>query len=105
MQHTHQKPNTLARFIVLLSCLSMLLSIQCAFASEIKNASHRLHGASHKKGAVFPVASKAASKHSKQTGHSALNWTLDKRVPLPFKTILKNNNLLLEFVRLGSVFQ
>ena len=33
------------------------------------------------------------------------NWTLDKRVPLPFKTILKNNNLLLEFVRLGSVFQ
>ena len=34
-----------------------------------------------------------------------INWTLDKRVPLPFKTILKNNNLLLEFVRLGSVFQ
>ena len=38
-------------------------------------------------------------------GYSLIIWTLDKRVPLPFKTILKNNNLLLEFVRLGSVFQ
>ena len=80
MNNAQKRHNTLVRFIVLLLCLSMLLSIQCAFASEIKNASHRLHGASHKKGAVFPVASKAASKHSKQTGHSALKSSANSKI-------------------------